>query len=380
MHESDFLVIGGGIAGASLGFRLSRHGRVTVLEMEPTAGYHSSGRSATYLNLALGLRPVRVLSALSRPFFDEPPLNFADHRLIEPRPALTVARVDQDELLRAKLADIREFSPAAEYVPAVEMASWLPGVRVAEDGIWSGVVDRRACHLDGHGLLQGYLRGVRQCGGSVVLGAAAQQIDHEKGRWRVRTAVGEFVAAILVNASGAWGDRVAELARVTPLGLSPRRRTIVTFDEPSGVRCDPWPFVRSVEESYYFVPESRGLLLSPADETAVEPSDVQPDELDVAIAIDRFETITGLRVDRIRSKWAGLRTFLGDRIPAVGFDPVAPGFFWYVGQGGVGLQTSPALSATGESLIVRNELPPDLARHGVTRESLAPKRLSDRSL
>jgi D-arginine dehydrogenase len=321
-----------------------------------------------------------VLSALSRQFFDEPPLNFTDHHLIEPRPALTVARLDQDDLLRAKLTDIREFSPAAQHLPAAELAVRLPGVRVSEDGIWCGILDHRACHLDGHGLLHGYLRGVRQNGGCVVLGAAAEGVDYQKGRWRVRTPVGEFGAAILLNASGGWGDCVAELAGISPLGLSPRRRTIVTFDEPVGVHCANWPFVRSIDDSYYFVPESGGLLLSPADETAVEPSDVQPEELDVAVAIDRFETVTGLRITRIRSKWAGLRTFLADRIPAVGFDPLASGFFWYVGQGGVGLQTSPALSATAESLIIHDKWPQALASHDVPRESLAPRRLSSCAL
>jgi D-arginine dehydrogenase len=209
-----------------------------------------------------------------------------------------------------------------------------------------------------------------------VVRAPAQRITEHAGRWHVITPAGTFASPVCINAAGGWGDRIAALAGARPLGLVPKRRTIVTFDGPPGLETDALPFVRSVADDFYFTGESGGILLSPADQTPVEPQDVQPDELDVAIAIDRYERVTPAEVRRIRAKWAGLRSFVADQLPVVGYDSVLPGFFWYIGQGGVGLQLSPMLSEAGARLVAHEEFPKALETHGVGVEVLSPARFA----
>jgi D-arginine dehydrogenase len=195
------------------------------------------------------------------------------------------------------------------------------------------------------------------------------------GDWLVETRAGTFRAEILVNAAGAWCDEVARLAGVEPVGLVPKRRTVITFDPPAGLTICDWPVVIDVAESFYFKPDAGKLLGSPADETPVEPCDVQPEEWDVALAADRIERVADMKICRIERKWAGLRSFVADKSPVVGFDPVAEGFFWLAGQGGYGIQTSPALSRLVAGLVREGRIPADLEDLGVTIPALAPRRL-----
>jgi D-arginine dehydrogenase len=341
-------MIGGGIAGLSAAAALSAHAGVTVLEAEEQIGFHSSGRSATMLHYALGDRLVRALTLASRGFFDDPPEDFAEVPIGRPMPVLIFARDDEREALDAL---DEEISPFAELE------------RLDQDGVHHlcpllkadavhGIADRRGIRLDPHALLQGNLRQLRRSGGELVTGARVAAIEHESGAWTVTTDRGDVHSApVLVNAAGSWADAVAVMAGVRPIGLEPKRRTIITFDAPPGTDLDELPFAKTVGDELYFAPESGRLFGSPMDEVPSDPCDAQPDDYEIALAAFRMEERTIVKVERIHSKWAGLRSFTPDRHPAVGFTPEADGFFWLAGQGGFGLQTSPAMAQIAASLI-----------------------------
>lgn len=376
MPRFDAIVIGAGVVGASIAWRLAPELRVAVVEMERTAGYHSSGRSATYFNVGLGVTAVRVLTAASQDFFLHPAPGFSGNPLADPLPALTVAGAQSEGRLDEYLRAVGALVPGLVRLDAEAIQRLVPLIRPSRDGIWSAVLDPSAFRIDGHALLQGYLSGAKARGARVSVGSEVVKITRSGGDWAVLAGTEEFVAPVLVNAAGAWGDEVARLAGVMPVGLTPKRRTIVTLDAPADRSIDGLPFVRSIDDLFYFTGESGGILLSPADETPVAPHDVQPDDEDIAVAIDRFEAVTGTEVTRIRSRWAGLRTFARDRVPVIGFDRDAPGFFWCVGQGGVGLQTSPAASSCAASLILGDGWPVQVAAAGLQAADLSPSRWS----
>jgi D-arginine dehydrogenase len=350
----DILIIGGGIAGLSAAAALSSHARVAVLEAEEQIGFHSSGRSATMLHYALGDRLVRGLTLASRGFFDDPPDDFTEVPIGRPMPVLIHARDDEREALDALEADIAPFAKL-DRLDARGVNELCPLLK--EDAI-HGIADRRGIRLDPHALLQGNLRQLRRGGGELVTGARAASIRRVKDVWEVTSERGDvFSAPILVNAAGSWVDMIAKLAGVRPLGFEPKRRTIITFDGPPGTAIEALPFAKTVGDELYFAPESGRLFASPMDEVPSEPCDAQPDDYEVALAAWRMEERTTVKVDRIHSKWAGLRTFSPDRHPVVGFEAEAPGFFWLAGQGGFGLQTSPAMSAIAASLIAGTPWP-----------------------
>lgn len=367
MNTPDILVIGGGIAGLSAAAALSNHARVTVLEAEEQIGYHSSGRSATMLHYALGDRLVRALTLASRSFFEHPPASFGDVPLGRPMPMLVHARDDERPALDALQSELSAFAEV-ERLDARDVHELCPLLR---DDATHGIADRNGIRLDPHALLQGNLRQLRSRGGELHAGQRVAAIAYANGGWSVTSDKGErFSAPILVNAAGSWADEVAKLAGVAPLGLQPKRRTIITFDAPPGTHLDLLPFAKTVGDELYFAPESGRLFASPMDEVPSEPSDAQPEDLEVALAAFRMEERTTVKVERIHSRWAGLRTFTADHHPAAGFAPDAEGFFWLAGQGGFGLQTSPAMAAIVESLIIGTDWPVG----GVEAAALAPGR------
>jgi D-arginine dehydrogenase len=346
--SADILVIGGGIAGLSAAAALAENARVTVLEAEEQIGFHSSGRSATMLHYALGDRLVRALTLASRPFFDAPPDGFSEIPLGRRMPVLVHAREDERDALEALEAELSLFAEL-ERLDEQGVRELCPLLK--PDAV-HGIADRNGIRLDPHALLQGFLRQLRSRGGELHTGARAAAVERGGGAWQVTTETGEkHSAPVLVNAAGAWADSIARLARIEPLGLEPKRRTIITFDAPPGTDLERLPFAKTVGDELYFAPESGRLLASPMDEVPSEPIDAQPDEYEVALAAHRMEERTTARVDRIHSRWAGLRTFAADRRPVAGFAPDAEGFFWLAGQGGFGLQTSPAMAAIVQSLI-----------------------------
>jgi D-arginine dehydrogenase len=369
VNTRDILVIGGGIAGLSAAAALSARARVTVLEAEEQIGYHSSGRSATMVHYALGDRLVRALTLSSRSFFDNPPAGFTDVPLGHRMPVLVHAREDEREALERLDAEISLFAEL-ERLDAGGVHELCPLLK--PDALY-GIADFDGMRLDPHALLQGNLRQIRANGGELRTGQRVAAIERSGSAWTVTSEKGEsFSAPILVNAAGSWADRVASIAGMQPLGLEPKRRTIITFDAPSGTELDRLPFAKTIGDELYFAPESGRLFASPMDEVPSDPCDAQPDEYEVALAAYRMEERTTVQVRQIHSKWAGLRTFTSDKHPAAGFAADAEGFFWLAGQGGFGLQTSPAMAAIASALVFGDPWPvPD-----VTAEALSPARFA----
>lgn len=368
-NASDILVLGGGIAGLSAAAELSKDARVVVLEAEEQIGFHSSGRSATMVHYALGDRLVRALTLGGRPFFDNPPEHFTEVPLGHRMTVLVHAREDERSVLDALEADISPFAKV-ERLDRRGVHELCP---LLKDDAVHGIADRDGFRIDPHALLQGNLRCLRANGGDLRTGVRVTRIERASGGWAVASDTGEaFLAPILVNAAGAWADQVAIGAGVHPIGLEPLRRTIITFDAPSGTDLTQLPFAKTVGDELYFAPESGRLFASPMDEVPSEPMDAQPDEYEVALAAFRMEERTVVKVRNIHSKWAGLRTFAPDRHPVAGFAPDANGFFWLAGQGGFGLQTSPVMARITASLIGGNSWPVQEVRP----EELSPARFS----
>lgn len=365
---SDIIVIGGGVAGLSAAATLAQHAEVTVLEAEEQVGFHSSGRSAALLHYALGNPTVRRLTQASRSFFEQPPEGFGP--LSSRLPILTPARADEFAGLQA-LADALTPFTAVDWLDADGLKQLCPVLKVGPGAHERGFVDRTALKLDGNALLQGYVHQLRERGGTIAANARVAAIARAGSGWQVKTErAGTFEAPVLINAGGAWADRVAALAGVNPVGLEPKRRTIIVFDAPDGVDVRGLPFTKTVPDEVYFGPEAGRVFASPMDEVPSDPCDAQPDEYEMALAAHRIEERTVMKVRRIEHRWAGLRTFAPDRLPVVGFVPDAEGFFWLAGQGGAGLQTAPAVADVVESLITGSAWPV----HGLTPAELSPAR------
>lgn len=375
-HTADFIVIGGGIAGLSVAARLAEHGQVVVLEAEEAVGYHSSGRSAAFYHFGLGNPLVRGLTAWSRPFFDAPPEGFTEIPLATPKPALFIATQEMLPELDALGTEMRRFTDTVEDADEGKMRALCPLLRFGPDAIVAGLVDHGGRSLDADALLQGFARKARSHG-TVLVRHRVATLTRQGSDWTATTEADEsYSAPIIVNAAGSWADRIAGLAGVQPIGLSPKRRTIIVFDPPEGTDVRDWPFIKTPGDVFYILPQGNRLLACPNDETDSEPCDAQAEEYDQALAAWRVEQFTTMPVPRITGRWAGLRSFVKDRMPVAGFAPDAPGFFWLAGQGGFGLQTSPAMSALAAALVTGGEWPEGMAELGVTPERLSVGRLS----
>jgi D-arginine dehydrogenase len=369
----DILVIGAGIVGASAAYELSVAADVVVLEQESQPGYHTTGRSAALFTETYGNLTIRTLTSAGRAFFQAPPAEFGEHPLLTPRGTLLTARADQIVALEAALAQTPTTAEPVRRIDADEAIALNPALN--PDYIAAAIYEPAARDIDVHALHGGYLRGLRQRGGRLVTGAGVQALSRDGGAWVAGTRAGNFAAPIVVNAAGAWCDEVAGLAGVRPCGLVPKRRTVFTFDAPDGLDISAWPATIDIDEQFFFKPDAGRILGSPADETPSPPCDAQPEELDVALGIDRIEKATNLTVRRLVNKWAGLRSFVADKTPVVGMDTQADGFFWLAGQGGYGIQTSPALSRAVVALITTGDLPAELTARGLEKAMLAPARL-----
>lgn len=375
-HTADFIVIGGGIAGLSVAARLAEHGQVVVLEAEEAVGYHSSGRSAAFYHFGLGNPLVRGLTAWSRPFFDAPPEGFTEIPLATPKPALFIATQEMLPELDALGTEMRRFTDTVEDADEGKMRALCPLLRFGPDAIVAGLVDHGGRSLDADALLQGFARKARSHG-TVLVRHRVATLTRQGSDWTATTEVGDsYTAPIIVNAAGSWADRIAGLAGVKPIGLSPKRRTIIVFDPPEGTDVRDWPFIKTPGDVFYILPQGNRLLACPNDETDSEPCDAQAEEFDQALAAWRVEQFTTMPVPRITGRWAGLRSFVKDRMPVAGFAPDAPGFFWLAGQGGFGLQTSPAMSTLAAALLTGGDWPEGMAELGVTPERLSVGRLS----
>jgi len=373
MITADIIVVGAGMAGCSAAYELAADHCVVVIEREAMPGYHSTGRSAALFTEAYGNRVVRALTVTSRAFYEAPPDGFTDHPMLTPRGALFVGATEDTAALDRHYRDCHELVASVTRIDASEARRIVPALR--ESYVAGGVHEPDAMDIDVNALHQGYQRGLRARGGRVVPDAEALSLKRRGETWVIETKAGAFEAPIVLNAAGAWCDEVAVLAGARPVGLVPKRRTAIIFDPPAGLDTARWPLVCDVNELWYVKPESGRLMGSPADETPVPPCDVQPEELDIALTVDRIETATTLNIGRIARRWAGLRSFVADKTLVAGFDDAVPGFFWVAGQGGYGIQTAPAMGKVCAALVAGRPLPPALAARGVTEADLSPRRL-----
>lgn len=373
MITCDFLICGSGIAGASLAFELAPHGRVVVVEQEDRHGYHTTGRSAALYIESYGAAPLRRLTAASRAFFDAPIEGFADYPLLSPRGCVNIATAGQLAELETLVREIAATGSEYDELDGAAVRAMIPALR--PEACVAAVYEPNAADIDANGLHAGFLKLAKARGAEFRLDARIEGLEPTAGGWRARLADGEVVESrVVVNAAGAWADRLATLAGVGPLGLTPLRRTALIVEPPEGLAIGGWPMVVDVGDDFYFKPESGRILASPCDETPSEPLDAAPDELDVAICIDRIQTAADLPVRRVVRAWAGLRTFAPDRLPVFGYDPRATGFFWYAGQGGYGMQIAPAAARLGAALALGRDVPDDIAGRGLEAAEVSPAR------
>jgi D-arginine dehydrogenase len=363
MSEYDVIIVGGGIAGASLGAEIAATRRTLIIEAEDQCGYHATGRSAAFYLESYGGPDVAKLTGASHSFLETPPTSFSDQPFLRTRGDLHVTRDSLPEL-----------PPAVEsrVVERPELERLVPGIRPE----WRRALFEPGCaDIDVGSLHAAFLRKFRREGGTVATHAALVGGRRGAAHWLINLADGtEVSAGILVNAAGAWADAIAEACMVASLGIEPKRRTMVQLRVGrSGLRG--LPLVDDAAGSFYFKGEGdRTVWLSPHDEIDSGPCDAAPEEIDIATAIARFETVVDWPIERVERSWAGLRSFAPDRLPVYGFDPHAPGFFWCAGQGGFGIQTSPAAAKMAAALLLGEAPDPMVA--SIDAEVFSPRRFS----
>lgn len=353
MSRYDVVIIGAGIAGASLAARIAPHARVLMIEAEGQPGYHATGRSAAFWSETYGGPDIQPLSIASEPFLRTPPAEMGVEGFLGPRGQLFIAtRADRHVLDRFA----EEFAAAGVTLAETDPATRCPGLRPEwTEGLW----DPTCSDIDVARLHAAWLAAARRAGAELVCAANVTGASRN-GHWRIETRAGVFEGEVLVNAAGAWADPVARLAGAPAIGVTPLRRTMVQLrvDPPAQASL---PLVTDARYRFYFKPEAGRLWLSPHDEIASDPCDAAPEELDVAMAIDKLQSAVDWRVEAVERKWAGLRSFAPDRKPVYGFDPLVPGLFWCAGQGGFGIQTSPAASALAASMLLGTAPDPMIA-------------------
>jgi D-arginine dehydrogenase len=347
----DILVVGGGISGVSLAARLAPHVRVAVAEAEEHIGTHATGRSAALLVEAYGASEIRRLTKASRIFFENPPEGFADAPLSQPRGAVIYGSEADLPKLREEFELARE-TTSVVWLEGEALASHCPLLRpgLAVAGyLESGVLD-----LDANALLQGFARSARRDGAEIWTSAPLRRVERQPNGWKAEVGARTVTCGILVDAAGAWADDVAALAGVALRRLQPMRRTAatITVSDDLALLLSSHPFAAPVDGSFYFKPDAGAIMVSLSDATPSEPCDAYADDFDVALALDRFHAATIVPLVRPIATWAGLRTFAPDGLPIIGFDPVVENFFWYAGQGGTGIQTSPAASTLAARLLL----------------------------
>ncbi len=362
----DIAIIGGGIAGLSCAASAAPRASVAVIEAETTLGYHATGRSAAIHTECYGAELIRRLSLASRTYFVD-----RDEPLGTVLPVLFVAAKDDTAVVDNLYDTYRPLVPTIQKLSPEEVAELVPVIHAETTA--GGILEPDALNLDVHGILTSFATTAREHGCKILTDSRVTQITRSGSVWRMRVGDHTITANTIVDAAGPWGDVVATMAGVTPLGLTPFKRSAFTFDP--GVPAGDWPFVVDAAEQWYMKPEGPHLLGSAASEIPQEPCDARPDEIDVALGIERINESTTLAIRSIKNQWAGLRTFTPDRIPAAGYDNAEDGFFWLVGQGGYGIHTSPALGATAAGLLVDGAVPESIARYGITAEMLDPGRL-----
>ena len=380
MDQYDVIIIGAGMAGLSAAYALAPSAKVLVLEQEEMPGYHSTGRSAALYASCYGSeKPViNALTKVSGKFFLNPPEGFCDHPLYSDRGVLFVAHESKISALEDYYQELKAFNPQLQLIGRQEVESRVPVLK--PEYCAKAVYDQDVYELDVHALQEGYLKELRRCGGQLVTNFRVDRLDSQDDQWTVSSAESTYSAPVVVNAAGAWVDEIAALASVKPIGIQPLKRTVILVEPPVGVTPDQWPLVVEFEEQFYFKPDAGKILVSPANEDPSDPCDARPEELDIAYAAHYAEEATDLKIQRVDHSWAGLRNFVSDRSPVIGFDEEAPGFFWLAGQGGYGIQTAPAAGLLVASLILEDAVPEELVNYGLKKNQCSPKRLSEQNV
>ena len=364
----QIVVVGGGMAGVSIARELAAGARVVLLEREAQLAYHTTGRSAAMYLQSYGNQVVRRLTLASREDFDALERDLAGSPLLTPHPLLWTA----DAKNMAALRSLLETGAPLRELPAPEALAMCPGLR--PERLAGAALDTSSMEIDVHAVHQAYVRGLRARGGEVRASAPLLGLARTGDGWRVSIPGEDLRADVVVNASGAWADELAAMAGAAPTGLRPLRRTIFTSPVRWGSPIDAWPFVVDVADRFYFKAEHDQVLVSPADEVPDSPRDARPEEVDIARAMAIVNEFTRLELRSVRSAWAGLRSFVADRSPVAGARTSEPGFFWFAGQGGYGIQMAPALARAGASLLLEGRLPADISGLGVSADDLSPDR------
>jgi D-arginine dehydrogenase len=374
METSDFVVVGAGVTGASVAYRLAQHGRVILLEQETQPGRHATGRSAATFTEGYGGGAVRRLTQASRAFFESSTeqAGFGEVSVTTPQRMLHVAGAGRGHALAARADAMRAQGTPCQMGDGAAAVAASPILR--QGWVEACLEEPGALDIDVDLLLQGFLRGLRARGGEIVLDAAVTAASRHGDRWRVLTAGRDISCAVVINAAGAWADEVAERSGMQRVGLQPLRRTAILIASPPGVNLKGTALVLDVDEQFYFKPDAGQLLCSPCDETPMPPHDAYAEEYEIAVAAERLMAATTVEVTRVNSSWAGLRTFAPDRNLVLGAEPEHPGFFWAAGQGGYGVQTAPAASRLLEGLIVAGAAPEDITAFDIDVAGLSPQR------
>jgi len=344
----DFAILGGGIAGVSAAYFLSKTAKVALIEREPSWGFHASGRSAAVFIEAYDNFILSDLTLDSKDFFINPDPEFSKSPIVQPLGGVTVFRPDELEQAQSYLTHWQTRCPSLRLIDQSDAVSLIPILKA--EAIAGAIYDPNLLSIDTHQLLQCMLRGVRKHGGQLFCGIDSEPRITLHNIWEIDVGKVSVRAPVLINAAGAWGNEVALMAGQQPLPLTPARRTAAVIKVPGG--APDWPMLKTFNQQLYVKPEQPGLLVSPQDETPSAAADAYPEELDLAVAIERFEKLCEFSVSRIHRSWAGLRTLTPDRRPVLGFANTEEKFFWIAGQGGAGIQTAPALGRIAADALI----------------------------
>ena len=368
----DFIVIGAGIAGASVAASLAPEGSLCLIEAEAQAGYHATGRSAAMYVPGYGPKAVRMLTRASAAFFQNPPDGFSEAPLLSARDILLIATSAQEQALSDFTTEVES---AKQMVPVegAQLQSHQPLLR--EGYATKGLIDPTGSDIDVNALHHGFLRQMKQAGGVLKTNLAITSLTRKDGLWTAHHKAGAIRGKTIINAAGAWAETVGQMAGAEPIGLVPKRRTALIINADPSLDLKAMPMTIDVDERFYLKPEAGQILISPANEDPMAPCDAQPDEMDIAICIDRIQRAFTLDIKRFDAKWAGLRSFVHDKEPVAGFSELAEDFFWLAGQGGYGIQSSPALARLAAALVLGQPVPEDIKAAGLQPEMLHPARL-----
>ena len=367
-NKFDVIVVGAGIAGASVAAHLAETKRVLILEMEDRPGFHTTGRSAATFEPNYGPPPMLAFTRASNDFFVNPPQGFTDGPLLVPRSSLFFEAEGQEAFTEKMLANGSGLEEISE-------AQALKHFHVLREGYAKRtILDPHTGDLDVDLLHRGYLKLFKARGGQLLNSAAAETIERVGNDWRITIAQGVFESDILVNAAGAWGDVVAIKAGVKPVGLQPKRRSIGVIPMDGIEGAADFPMVTDMGETWYAKPQSGKMMVSSADATPVDPHDAYADDMAIAEGIERLMNATTIEVNHLDHSWGGLRTFAPDGSPVIGYDQYTEGFFWLVGQGGYGIQSAPALSRSAAAMVLKEKIPSDVLEAGLSLSEILPQR------